>query len=100
MPQDQKTVSYLKLNKDSIIRNHAEIIETLNKSIKELSKEIEELPPKKVLKLIEICRIEKLTAAKIYAETKELLTIKVGFANYCASSPNRKFKRKNNKTLY
>ena len=77
----KKAVSYLKGNKDSIIRNYAEIIETLNKSIIELNKEIEELLPEKVLKLTEICGIEKLTAAKIYTETK------AGFANYCALAP-------------
>lgn len=83
----KKAVSCLKGNKDSIIRNYAEIIETLNKSIIEFNKEIEELLPEKVLKLTEICGIEKLTAAKIYTETKGRLTTKAGFANYCAVAP-------------
>ncbi len=83
----KKAVSYLKCNKDSIIRNYAQIIETLNKSISVFEKEIEELLPEKVLKLTKICGIEKLTAAKIYTETKGRLTTKAAFANYCAVAP-------------
>ena len=83
----KKAISYLKQNKDSIIRNYAEIIETLNKSITEFEKEIKKLLPEKVLNLTKICGIKDLTAAKIYTETKGRLTTKAAFANYCAVAP-------------
>lgn len=83
----QKAVSYLKNSPDIIIRNFGMLIENLNSSINELEKEIDNLLPKKVLKLTKICGIEKLTAAKIYTETKGRLTTKAAFANYCAVAP-------------
>ncbi|MBQ8459018.1 transposase, partial [bacterium] len=66
----KKAIKYLKNSEDTIIRNYGKIIEELSNSITEIEKEIDELLPKKVLKLTEICGIEKLTAAIIYTETK------------------------------
>lgn len=83
----QKAVNYLKSHENIIIRTYADIIEKLNASIETMEKEIDEILPLEVLKLTEICGIEKLTAAKIYTETKGSLTTKAAFANYCAVSP-------------
>lgn len=83
----KKAVNYLKQNQDTIIKTFGKLIEKLNNSIKEIEKEIFELLPEKVLKLTEICGIEKLTAAIIYTETKGKLTTKEAFANYCAIAP-------------
>ena len=83
----KKAIKYLKNSEDTIIRNYGKIIEELSNSITEIEKEIDELLPKKVLKLTEICGIEKLTAAIIYTETKGRLTTKEAFANYCAIAP-------------
>lgn len=83
----KKAVNYLKNSEDTIIRNFGQLIESLNASINEIEKEIEKLLPKNVLRLTEICGIEKLTAAKIYTETKGKLSTKAAFANYCAVAP-------------
>lgn len=83
----KKAVNYLKNSEDTIIRNFGQLIESLNASINEIEKEIEKLLPENVLRLTEICGIEKLTAAKIYTETKGKLSTKAAFANYCAVAP-------------
>ena len=83
----QKAINYLMKSEDTIIRNFAQIMNKLTQSIKEIENEIDELLPKEVLKLTEICGIEKLTAAIIYTETKGRLTTKEAFANYCAIAP-------------
>lgn len=82
-----KAVKYLKQQEDIIVRTYAELIEKLNTSISIIEKEIDKLLPKEVLKLTEICGIEKLTAAIIYTETKGALSTKEAFANYCAVAP-------------
>lgn len=93
----KKAVNYLKHSEDTIIRNFGSLIENLNNSINELEKEIDKLLPEKVLKLTNICGIEKLTAAKIYTETKGRLTTKAAFANYCAVAPIENSSGKNSK---
>lgn len=83
----KKAIKYLQNSKDTIIRNYGKIIDELTNSIKEIDNEIDCLLPNEVLKLTEICGIEKLTAAIIYTETKGRLTTKEAFANYCAIAP-------------
>ena len=86
----KKAINYLKNNDDIIISNFGILIENLNNSIKTLEQEINNLLPERVLKLTEICGIEKLTAAIIYTETKGKLSTKASFANYCATAPIEK----------
>lgn len=83
----QKAVNYLKNQDDIILQNYAKLIGEINKSINILEREIYKLVPEKVFELTNICGIEKLTAAIIYAETKGKLTTKAAFANYCAVDP-------------
>lgn len=83
----KKAIAYLKKQEDLIIRNFGEIIENLTNSIKVIEHEIDENLPENVLKLTEICGIEKLTAAIIYTETKGKMTTREAFANYCAIAP-------------
>lgn len=83
----KKGVNYLKQQDDTIVKKLGEIIEKLNNTIAELEKEINNLLPEEALNLTKICGIEKITAAKIYTETKGRLTTKASFANYCAVAP-------------
>lgn len=83
----QKSLKYLKNQEDAILHNYAKLIEEMNKSINILEQEIFKLVPEKVFELTNICGIEKLTAAIIYAETKGKLTTREAFANYCAVAP-------------
>ena len=83
----QKAVNYFKNQDDIILQNYAKLIEEINKSINIFEKEIYKLVPEQVFELTNICGIEKLTAAIIYAETKGKLTTKAAFANYCALAP-------------
>ena len=83
----KKAINYLKNQDDIILQNYANLIEEINKSINIFEKEIYKLVPDKVFELTNICGIEKLTAAIIYAETKGKLTTKAAFATYCAVAP-------------
>lgn len=98
-----KASKWLLNQDDTIIKNFANILTTLNSAIKELEKEIEKLLPEKAHKLKQLKGIKTITSATIYTETKGKLHSKKALASYSGVAPidnssGKRIKHRNNKT--
>ena len=82
-----KAGKWLSNQEDIIVKNYGNILQTLNKTIKELEKDIESNLPEKAKKLKQLKGIKEITAATIYTETKNKLTSPVSLASYSGIAP-------------
>ena len=82
-----KAYKWLLNNEDICIQQFGTILQTLNKAIKTLDKEIENLMPEQAKKLTQITGISTLTAGTIYTEIKGKKMTKAQFASYCGVAP-------------
>ena len=109
----QKLVDILRCNwlikhNDSDISSLAEVLKSMNITIKKLEEEIEDLLPEQARKLTTITGIRTLTAAIIYTELKGKKMTKAQLASYsgvapveCSSGLSSKFRnnKRGNRTL-
>lgn len=98
-----KASKWLVKQDDIVIKNFANILNSLNESIKTLDKEIEIELPEKARKLTELKGVKALTAASIYSETKGKLISAKALANYAGIAPidyssGKKLRHRNNRT--
>ena len=93
---------------DTDISSLAEVLKSMNITIKKLEEEIENLLPEQARKLTTITGIRTLTAAVIYTELKGKKMTKAQLANYtgvapveCSSGLSSKFRnnKRGNRTL-
>ena len=103
-----KAVNWLIKHNDSDISSLAEVLKSMNVTIKKLEEEIEYLLPEQARKLTTITGIRTLTAAVIYIELKGKKMTKAQLANYsgvapveCSSGLSSKFRnnKRGNRTL-
>lgn len=103
-----KAVNWLIKHNDSDISSLAEVLRTMNNTIKKLEEEIENLLPEQARKLTMITGIRTLTAAVIYTELKGKKMTKAQLASYsgvapveCSSGLSSKFRnnKRGNRTL-
>ena len=103
-----KATNWLIKHNDTDISSLAEVLKSMNITIKKLEEEIENLLPEQARKLTTITGIRTLTAAVIYTELKGKKMTKAQLANYtgvapveCSSGLTSKFRnnKRGNRTL-
>lgn len=103
-----KATNWLINHNDTDISSLAEVLKSINITIKKLEEEIEKLLPEQARKLTTITGIRTLTAAVIYTELKGKKMTKAQLANYagvapveCSSGLTSKFRnnKRGNRTL-
>ena len=98
-----KAAKWFSNQEDIIVKNFANILNTLNLSIKSLEKEIEVHLPEKAQKLTQLKGIKTITAATIYTETKGKLISAKALASYAGVAPienssGKTLRHRNNRT--